>query len=207
MSSSQLVRDFHHIPRFGHINNLSEVHGLHPSGQDYVEGVTINAGIVVGVGILLTLVTLFIYFAACCCRCCRCCKRVEGSNGMVLVSGTSAGEPPRGEALIAFVCRLLRACRPVTPPGRLRCLGSGICFTLVWIVLVGMAVGSAVVIAKVAKSVRAAALLWQCSGRCTAARPRRTPRGHAISCLVCCMGTVPVADFRVDPFRGGDAVW
>jgi hypothetical protein len=77
------VSDWHDMPRWGSTSNISLITSSIGSwgGDSYANGVGTNALIVLGVGVIATVILLFLYFAACCCRCCRCCKYINDASG------------------------------------------------------------------------------------------------------------------------------
>jgi hypothetical protein len=104
----QIVKDFHSIDRFGYIDSLSKVDfggdGLGPDEKSYLRGVSVNFGIVLGIGIVLTLVALALYCGLCCCPRGRFCKKHEGSGGALMI----LGEDVRDHRATALSVQILR---------------------------------------------------------------------------------------------------
>ncbi len=75
-----IITQYHRLSRFGRTSDIAHVDSN--SWREYVTGVGINAGILLGVGLLCSVVALVFMCAACCCRCCQVCKPMEAKKGM-----------------------------------------------------------------------------------------------------------------------------
>jgi integral membrane sensor domain MASE1 len=156
----KLVDNFHSISRFGYIGDLLKVNlwnGDTWTARSYVEGVAVNVGIVLGMGILLFFIALFTYFAVCCCRCCRVCKKRESQDGE-LVSLTLAQNRLKLAVFLSVLFSWRRCLRKLTflclvsaAWKALRCsVIGGVIFTLI---LLAMSIAAAVQTSRIVKEV------------------------------------------------------